>query len=298
MDLVDSFLATLSSEQTKRAYATDLRNFFQSDEVEESVVSAVDAQTVQSEIRTIYRNQASLATQRRRLAALRSFFDWLIRKEALSSNPARHPDVKTIDTEKNPTPAPRLSKNDLESLVAAADEDPATGPRDVAIILTIVYAALRRSEVTYLEVDDVRPLGRHWILDLRNDRSGSSYVRIPKVVVEAIETVKDVYDITSGRLWRSLSPQNRGEPMSPDAVYKMVRRVSSKAGLGSVSIEVLRKSGLQMALRGGASLPHVQAHGRLQDAASAASLHPDSDRPGTLDESAVEFIELDVSDQV
>ena len=298
MDLVDSFLASLSSDQTKRAYGTDLRSFFQSEEVEQPLVSAVDAQTVQSEIRTMYRNQASLATQRRRLAALRSFFDWLVQQEVVNSNPARHPDVKTIDTEKNSAPAPTLSTDDLESLVAAADEDPTTGPRDVAIILTIVYAALRRSEVAYLEVDDVRPLGRHWILDLRNDRPGSSYVRIPEVVVEAIETVKAVYDITSGRLWRSLSPQNRGEPMSPDAVYKMVRRVSMKAGLGSVSIEVLRKSGLQMALRAGASLPHVQAHARLQDARSAASLHQESDRPGTLDESAVEFIELDVSDHV
>lgn len=300
MDLVDSFLASLSSEQTKRAYETDLRQFFQQDNVDDTVISTVDAETVQSEIRIMHRDQCSLATQRRRLAALRSFYDWLIKQEALSENPARHPNIHLIEDDGQSQAADSLSKNDLQSLIAVAAEAPRSGPRDAAIVLTIVYGALRRSEVTYLEVGDVRPLGRHWVLDIRSGRAGreSSYVRIPEIVVEAIETVKDVYTITSGRLWRSLSPQNRGEPMSADAVYKMIRRVSRKAELGSVSIDVLRRTGLQLALRGGASLPQVQTHGRLQNAGSAARLHDVSDRPGTLDESAVEFMDLDVADLI
>lgn len=298
MDLVGSFLDSVSSGQTERAYRTDLRRFFREDEVTEGRVTSIEAEDVQAFVRDMRTKEASLATQRRRLAALRSFFDWLIEHAIVTYNPARNPIVDPIPPEEHSSSASTLSKEALETLIETAGEAPQSGPRDRALILTIVYAALRRSEVTHIEVADVRPLGRYWILDLQRIDDGGSYVRIPEVVLEAIEQVKDVYDVTSGRLWRSLSPRNRGEPMSPDAIYKVVRRVSEEAGLNPVSIDTLRRSGLQLALQGGADLPQVQAHGRLRTAGSAARLHEDDDRSGALDESAVEYIDLDVSDQL
>jgi integrase/recombinase XerD len=297
MDHVSTFLESVSAKQTRRAYRTDLLRFFQSDEVGEAQVTYVRASDVQSFVRTMHREEDSLATQRRRLAALRSFFDWLIEEDVVRHNPARDPSVKPLAPEATSSSARTVSKKALETLIATAGDAPQSGPRDRALILTIVYAALRRSEVAHIEVDDVRPLGRYWILDLQPEDDGGSYVRIPKVVLESIEEVKDVYDITSGRLWRSLSPRNRGEPMSPDAIYKVVRRVSKEAGLDPVSIDTLRRSGLHLALQGGADLPQVQAHGRLQNAGSAARLHEADDRPGALGESAVECIDLDISDR-
>jgi integrase len=160
--------------------------------------------------------------------------------------------------------------------------------------LTIVYGALRRGEVAALEVDDVRPLGRYWILDLSEDAQGSDYVRIPEVVVEAIERMKDAYDITKGALWRSRSNQNRGAPMSPDAIYKVIRRVAGQAGLDSVSIDELRRTGLQLALEGGATLPQVRAHGRFNDSTSVARFV--EERSSELGASAIEHIELETGD--
>lgn len=300
MHFANSFLDGVSSEQTRRAYRTDLRRFFQTDEVTEvtkAEIMSVEAEDVQSFVRTMRSKDASLATQRRRLAALRSFFDWLIEEGVVAYNPARHPTFTPLPPETSASAPSTLSKDALETLIATAGDAPHSGPRDRALILTIVYAALRRSEVAQIAVDDVRPLGRYWILDLAPDDDGGSYVRIPEVVVEAIEQVKDVYGIASGRLWRSLSPRNRGEPMSPDAIYKTVRRTSADAGLDPVSIDTLRRSGLQLALQGGADLPQVRAHGRLQHASSAARLHEPNDRSGGLGESAVEYIDLDISAQ-
>ena len=300
MGLVNSFLDGVTSRQTRRAYRTDLCRFFQTDEVTEvtkAEATSVEAEDVQSFVRTMRSKNASLATQRRRLAALRSFFDWLVEEGVATYNPARHPTVTPLPPETSGSSSSTLSKDALETLIATAGDAPRSGPRDRALILTIVYAALRRGEVAQISVDDVRPLGRYWILDLEPDDGGGSYVRIPEVVVEAIEQVKDVYGITNGHLWRSLSPRNRGKPMSPDAIYKVVRRTSADAGLDPVSIDTLRRSGLQLALQGGADLPQVQAHGRLQDASSAARLHEGDDRSGGLAESAVEYIDLDISVQ-
>ena len=294
MDRVSSFLQEIQNKQTRRAYRTDLRRFFQAMELEGSDVVGILSDDVQSFVRSLRDAGESVSTQRRRLAAVRSFYDWLINEGVVSQNPARHPQVEPLRPESGSSARPLLSAQDIEALVHTAGSTSRTGLRDQALILTIVFGALRRSEVTALEVDDVRPLGRYWILDLSKDAQGSDYVRIPETVVEAIERMKDAYNITKGALWRSRSNQNRGAPMSPDAIYKVVRRVAEQAGLDSVSIDRLRRTGLQLALKGGATLPQVQAHGRFSDPASAARLS--EERSSELGASAVEHIELEVED--
>lgn len=296
MDLLDSFLKEVSSDQTRRAYGTDLNRFFENAAVDESVVQSTDAEDIQAFVRAMHRRELSVSTQQRRLAALRRFFDWLIREGIVSHNPARHPQVQLLRSEAGSSSTSPLSKKEVEDLVATAGESPKTGIRDQALILTIVYAALRRGEVAALEVEDVRPLGRYWVLDLDDSSQGGGYVRVPQTVVDAIERVRDAYDITSGPLWRSLSNQNWGRPMTPDAIYKVVRRESTQTGLDPVSIDTLRQTGLQLALQGGADVRQVQTHGRFGTAASAARLHDAEERSGALGDSAVDYIDLDVPD--
>ena len=294
MDLADSFLAEVSSDQTRRAYSTDLDRFFQKETVDEPAVQSVAATDVQSFLRTMHQRNLALSTQRRRLAALRRFFDWAVQEGLVPHNPARKPSIQLLETTETSSDDLILTKEDLELMIATAGESRRSAVRDQALILTIVYGALRRREIATLEVEDVRPLGRYWVLDLKESSQHGAYIRIPETVVEAIERVQDAYDITEGALWRSVSNQNRGQPMSPDAIYKVARRVSKQAGLKPVSIDTLRRAGLQLALQGGADLPKVQAHGRFGNPTSAAQLHGDT-RAGALGESAVEYIDLDVS---
>lgn len=293
MDLIDSFLEEISSQQTRRAYRTDLRRFFPEEDIDASLAQAIEPEGVQSFVRAMHRDDQSLSTQRRRLSALRRFFDWLIKRGDCAQNPARHPEVQLLKPDSRPARR-TLTKEDTEALIDAAGAPSRTGSRDRALILTIVFGALRRREVATLDAEDIRPLGRYWVLDLQASPESGGYVRIPEVVVEAIEQMKDRYGIDRGRLWRSLSNRNRGAPMSPDAIYKVVRRVAERAGLDTVSIDVLRRTGLQLALQGGADVPQVQAHGRFSDSTSAARLHNGEERSGGLGDSVVEYIELDI----
>lgn len=292
VDLRESFLQEISSAQTRRAYRTDLKRFFGEEDVQEPDVRAVGSDAVKTLVGGMHRNGLSASTQRRRLAALRRFFDWLIERGLLQHNPARTPQVKPKPPDSGTSDRSFLMREDVKELVLAAGQNIRTGLRDQALILTIVYAALRRSEVADLEVDDIRPLGRHWIIDLG---SAGGYVRIPEIVVNAIERMTEAYGISSGPLWRSLSNRNRETPMSPDAIYKVVRRISERAGLDPVSIDTLRQTGLQLALKGGATLRDVQVHGRFSSATTAATLHEQEDRSGALSGEAVEKIELDLS---
>ena len=293
-DLVDIFTATLSSAQTRRAYRTDLRQFFGEtagrDEIQE-----LSARDIQGFLQSMHDLGRTVGTQRRQLAAMRSFFDWLMSEGIHDRNPARHPDVGPLSQNEESDTARQFTAEELSAVVRAASGQNKTGLRDQALILTIVYGALRRSEVASLTVDDVRPLGRHWVLDLDASASGGgAYVRIPGRLVEIIEDMEDAFKIDDGPLWRSVSNRSYGERLSPSAIYRIVRDAGDQADVGTVSIDTLRRTGLHLAIQGGASLSQVQAHGRYGDSSSVAHLSASDVQSGSLSDSAVQYIDFDL----
>ena len=296
MDLLDSFLESLSSYQTRRAYRTDLRAFFsQGEEINADLVQATTPEDIRAFVRTMHDLDLAGGTQRRRLAALRSFFDWAMIEHVHDRNPARHPDVKPMPPENASSTVRSLTKLEVRDVLEAAGASDETGLRNQAIILTTVYAALRRSEIADVEVEDIRPLGRYWILELYSGDTEAEYVRIPDQVVDMIDTVKDQYGVTAGPLWRSMSNRNYGEPLSADAIYTITRRAGKAAEVGPITVDTLRRTGLRLAADGGANFSQIHAHGRFGNSAAAAQLHDADTAGGHLQDSATVYIEIDVS---
>jgi len=274
MKYTERFLAHFDSEQTRRAYTYDLEQFFQflgrspSDTVDSMALDRSDLQSFVNEMRE---KDLSVATQRRRVSAVRRFFDWLRERGAIAHNPIQG---QVEFREQNPTPMsdsePFLTRDALQSVLDTLERDTGRGRRDYALVSLIVFAALRRSEAAVLDVKDVRPLGRHWIVDLSpSGRGHGGYVPIPDEVAAAVQELVDTYESGEGPLWRSLSPQNRGARLSPDALYKTVRRAGRKANVEGLTIERLRQSGLRLASKGGATVDELRRHARLRTAASA-----------------------------
>lgn len=298
--MIKGFLDQLSSKHTRRAYRADLVDFFGTDDLQEAQVAAVTASAVRSHLRSLRADDKSISTLRRRLSALRQFYDWLMDRRAVDRNPARECRIdlsQLSDAGKAPSGESfgGLSATEVETLVQATEEAGASSTRDRGLILTILYGALRRAEAAAMNVEHVRPLGRHWIIDLpTGDGPASAYVKIPDTVVEAIDAVQSRYDIDQGPLWRSLSNRNRGARMTPDAIYKVIRRTGRAAGLGDLTVETLRQTGLYLALKGGATMQQVQVHARLQSAGSVERYTDPDEQSSRLDESAVNFVDLDL----
>ncbi len=297
MKLLNSFLRSLSSSQTRRAYRTDLQAFFsQAEGITADLVQAITHEDIRAFVETMHDLDLAAGTQRRRLAALRSFFDWAMTERIHDRNPARHPDVKPMPPADASSSVRSLTKLEVRDTLEAAGASDETGRRDQAIILTTIHAALRRSEIAAVAVEDVRPLGRYWILEVNPEGTGEEYVRIPDQVVSVIDNVKDQFGLTAGPLWRSMSNRNRGEPLSADAIYTIVRRAGTAAGVGSITIDTLRRTGLRLAADGGASLSQIQAHGRFGTSAAAAQVHDPEVTGGNLQDSAAVHIDFDVSE--
>ena len=295
-DLVAGFLASVDAPNTRRAYRADVRAFVKHVENVRTVAPA----EVGGFVERMQRDGRATSTVRRRLSAVRRFYDWMVARGEIESNPARtyRADLsERSHTSGSENTVRTLSRDETEQLVRAATEAGESAVRDRALILTVVYGALRRAEVAAMNVEHVRPLGRHWVIDLPSGETWSSaYVKVPSLVVEAIDAVQSAYDIDEGAVWRSLSNRNRGDRMTPDAIYKVVQRTADRAGIANVDVDTLRHTGLRLAVEAGASLQQVQAHARLQHAASVEKYASDTASGGRLGESAVDFVELDVSD--
>lgn len=295
-DLVAGFLASVDAPNTRRAYRADVRAFVKHVENVRTVAPA----EVGGFVERMQRDGRATSTVRRRLSAVRRFYDWMVARGEIESNPARtyRADLsERSHTSGSENTVRTLSRDETEQLVRAATEAGESAVRDRALILTVVYGALRRAEVAAMNVEHVRPLGRHWVIDLPSGETWSSaYVKVPSLVVEAIDAVQSAYDIDEGAVWRSLSNRNRGDRMTPDAIYKVVQRTADRAGIANVDVDTLRHTGLRLAVEAGASLQQVQAHARLQHAASVEKYASDTASGGRLGESAVDFVEIDVSD--
>ena len=292
MNQLRRFLSKLDSAHTRRAYKTDLEHFFG-----DKAVSASDCTTVRPEDIRVFgeklrASMLSKSTKQRRLSALRSFFDWLCDEGICDSNPARAASV-VINSGSTADDKKWLTESELSNLLDATNEVERIGRRDRALILMIVYGTLRRQDVASLDVGDVRPLSRHWVVDISDGSGTGGYVRIPQVVVDAVESLKEKYNIIEGPLWRPVHDSGSSIRLSPDGIYKAIQRVADQAGVGQVNIDNLRCTGLRLMYKAGASLQQLRSHARLKHLNSLTEVIRDLDRGSTLHDSAVDHLVAD-----
>lgn len=155
--LVSEFLDHLEIERnysghTRSAYAGDLGQFlsFLSEHggADPPDPDSIDKSVVRAFLRHLHREGFSRRTIARRFAAVRSFFHFLCREGAVSSNPCVY-----LTTPKWDRHLPRfLDRNQVEELLGQPDRGQVLGLRD-AVILELLYGAgMRLSELVGLDV--------------------------------------------------------------------------------------------------------------------------------------------------
>lgn len=303
-NLMPIFLRRFDRESTRRSYRTDLRQFFKTDHIDLNLARTATFMHVNRHIRQMQDDGRKPSTIRRRIAAIRGFFDWLLALEAVERNPADKNLIRRVRTpSRKDQTITYLTKQQAESLLNATEwvwrtrdgervkkENPAH-LRDRALIMVLIHCVLRRSEAAAMDVEHIRPLGHYWVLDLPQAKGGTDqYVKMPAHVVETIDRMRERYEIESGPLWRSLSNRNRGDRLTPDAIYKMVKRTAERADLPDIGAHALRHTGCTLAIDSGASIEQVQTHARHKDIDTTMTYIHQRDK---LRDSAADHINID-----
>lgn len=292
-NLLDLFLLRYDREQTRRAYRSDLIHFFKTDHItvdEALTVSFVDvnAHLVSMEDQP---KPAKPSTRRRRISAIRMFFNWLKALGVVEQNPADSAVVRRIPMPAQERAVTVLTAEQARALLAATEDAGDSAVRDHTLLLTLLHLVLRRSEAAAMSFEDLRMSGAYWVLDLPHTKGGSDqWVKVPAHVVEAIRRMQQHYGLGSGPVWVSMSNRNLYERLSAHSIYRIVRQTAQRAGLDEeIGAHTMRHTGCTLALENGASIQQVQTHARHKHLQTTMGYIHQREK---LRDSAADFIKL------
>ena len=166
-------------------------------------------------------DEVSTATMATHVSAWRVFFDY-IEAPNIRINKLRKPTVKS-------DPPRRLTKIELQRLF-----DFAITPMENALISIMYYGGLRVSEVTNLERGkDIFKTGE---VIIRQGKGGKNdIVLVPE---KTIKLIGDYLKVAPKSKY--IFSNRRGEKLNPTYLYKIVKKVSLRAGLEGVHPHTLR----------------------------------------------------------
>lgn len=161
----------------------------------------------------------------------------------------------------------RLSRDELQQLLAAPDTSTLKGLRDVAILGLLAVCGLRRSEVCSLT------WGHLWILeghpsirDLVSKHGRVRTIKMPRWLWASIyrwgEQSSAAHRSLDETVFRPLHKSGqvllRRGRLSEDAIYELVRGYALQAGLPDITPHDLRRTAAALARQGGAATEQVQ----------------------------------------
>lgn len=294
-DLAALYLQRFDRENTIRSYQADIFDFFDSSSISLDMVKEVTFVEVNKYLQRLAEDGYKASSIKRKVATLRGFFDWLVALGALEKNPAHRQLMRRIrGASQKDRGVFYLTAEQAQRLLEATELAGEAAVRDRALIFTLLYCVLRRSEAAAMDAAHIRPLGHYWVLDLPDTKGGADqFVKIPAHVVEEIEQLKAHYGFESGPLWRSLSNNNRNGRLSSQSIYNIVRKTAQQAGLTEViGAHTLRHTGCTLALEAGATLQQVQTHARHKNIETTMIYIHQRDK---LRDSAADFIHVNAA---
>jgi len=245
-----------ASPHTVRSYRTDLEQFvgFCRDAAgAEAAVAAVDARLVRAYLARLHARGLDPASIARKLAAVRSWLRFLVRRGHLARNPAA--DVR----------APRLGRKLVSFLpvdeTAALMDDGTMTERDRAVLELLYATGLRVSELAGLDLEDVDRTQR----TVRVMGKGRKERIVP--YGGAAAAALDGYLRRRGADPGPLFVNRRGGRLGVRSLFEIVRGGARRAGIARrVGPHTLRHSFATHLLDAGADLRMIQellGHSRL-----------------------------------
>ncbi len=263
------------SEHTLRNYKSDLQQFYdylapahpKTGKRTEPTLAAIDHITVREWLATLHAAQKQKASIARKLAALRTFFQFLVREGMLEMNPA-----KLVSTPRLEKKLPKhLSVEEAIKFVETPNLDTDLGKRDRAILELMYATGVRVAELTKLNLGHIDFKNR--LIRVSGKRRKERIVPFGEPALEAVKMYLDVREglldaaPVSEREPEALFLNYQGTRITTRSVGRMVEKyIHICAGRYDISPHALRHSFATHLLDSGADLRDIQellGHARL-----------------------------------
>jgi integrase/recombinase XerC len=218
---------------------------------------AVDVNVVRAYLAFLNEKQYSKPTIARKLATLRSFYKFLVKRNKISTNP-----VSVVRTPKQDKKLPRfLEYEDVKRLLETPPMDSWLGARDRAMMETLYSTGMRVSELVGLNMDDIDFLG-----EVVHIRGKGKKERIAPISSSTLQVIQHYMEFRNKRAQSNsnfdskvLFVNKHGGRLSTRSVRRKMDKYLKMAGLDpAISPHTLRHSFATHMLNNGADLRSVQ----------------------------------------
>lgn len=262
-ELITRFLSHMRDERsmsanTTAAYRTDLQQFTQFlQERAIADVSEVNDDVLMDFLLTLRERNYANSTVARRLAAAKSFFNYLVSLNVIQNDPTRNLDTPRVDR----FPPRAITQQQVDALL----EMPLRvrtpeGLRDKAMLELLYATGLRVSELVALNVDDVLiPLGT---VHCRG-RNGRERV-LPfnpsalTAVEEYLDNARNALDRDKSAGEQALFLNHRGQRLTRQGFWLILKGYAEQVGMNELTPHMLRHSFAAHQLTSGVNLRELQ----------------------------------------
>jgi len=257
---VDAYMQHVAAEKglarnSVDAYGRDMRAFLEVLEARgRSDVRDIRRDDVVAFLDRLTRRGLAATSKARVTSAVRGFFKFLLRENAIEKNPMRE-----LRSARRGRKLPRqLGLVEIERLVAAVDGDGPVALRDRAMLELLYACGLRVSELVGLPTGRINV--REGYVTVFGKGSKERAVPIGRRALTALRTYlkEGRPELDPGARSAAVFVGRGGRPLTRQAFWKRLQEIAARAGVAGASTHVLRHSFATHLLEGGADLRSVQ----------------------------------------
>lgn len=267
------YVGTLS-ENTKKAYIKDLKDFFGVNDLKN--IKIKDILQVNTASANIFREklrQKGLkpSTINRKLTSLSSFFSFLSRKEIglISYNPFS-PREGAIRLKQNRRYSNTrcLTKQEIQSMIKVTmQKDDLVSLRNRIIVLLLATTGMRRSEIANIKIGDMKKMEDKNVIEIIGKGDKERLIVISDTIKTFIDKYLELRNLTYNDkneyllVNHSYNPKFSGmDKLTSQTIYNVIKSIAEEAGLdaSNISPHCLRHSFATESLEMGLPIQDVQ----------------------------------------
>ena len=250
------------ADNTIAAYRNDLTQFLRYLEAQgmDSALGwhQVDRQDIVGYMMDLKEREYTSSTVARKVAAVKSFFHYLMAEGAITDDP-----TATLDSPKVKKRLPKaISREDIEVLLAApAASTSAKAQRDHALLELLYASGMRVTELVSLDIDDVDLESGAVRVHGKKTLSKERVIRIDESALDVTRTYlnKARFQLVRDPNVRALFLNHRGQRLTRQGLWLIIKHYVNEVGIsGDVTPHTLRHSFAAHKLSQGKSLQDIQ----------------------------------------
>lgn len=270
--LVDAYVESRTTLNTRLAYELALQDFLRAQKIQDAgELQAVRADQVVRYRNALEKRGLAPSTINQRLAAVRGLYRRMLKEGRIQHNPADPELVEGLQVS-DVSRTEGLTVDEVGQVLATCDGT-LRGLRDRALVLTLFYQGLRRSEVSKLCYRDITT--RRGLLEVKGAKNNPyDTIRLKPEVKRAIEDYLEVLGRELRRretrpedpVFVSVSIRSFGRRLAPSSINNLVKARVKLAGITRrATCHSFRHACCSAALAAGVPLHQVQRHLRHKD---------------------------------